>query len=149
MPITPGPLRTEIHSGPLAATLLPLLQARSFVQLATVLNDRAQGGANVDEVTVTARQILGCLAGSEYLALTAAQRQLFDLIITEAAQNGAPIQSAAFRNLILTAIPASASTTRSNLAALQSRQGSRIEILFGAGERIDESLLASWYTVLI
>lgn len=141
MPIDPVQLRAEIQSGPLTATLLPLLQASNWQGLADKLNDRTIGGANVDENEVTARQIIGCLVGSEYLALTQAQRDLFGLLINESSQNKFPIKNTAARNLMLAAIPASASGTRTNLGALQTRQGSRIEIVFGVGETVVASFL--------
>lgn len=141
MPIDPVQLREEINTGPLAATLAPLVAARIWQGIADKLNDKTLGGAQVDEIEVSARQLLGCLVGSEYLALTQAQRDLWGLIIREASVNKAPIKATAFRNLVLAAIPSSASATRTALGALQTRTGSRIEILFGVGEIVGAAFI--------
>ena len=146
MPLDPVALRTDIKTGPNSATLLPLLNASNYQGLADALNNRATGGANVDEDEVTARQLLGCVVGSEYIAAswTTAMRELWKDILAEASQNKAPIKNTAFRNLVLAAVPSAATVTRANLSALQTRLGSRIEILFGVGQTIDATTLQSW-----
>lgn len=133
MPIDLTALKNEIQNGPLKTTLAPLVTAKDWTQIASILNDKAQGGGTIEPSTVTARQLLGAVVGSEYVAAswTAAMRDLWRDILNEASRNAAPIKSAAFRNLVLAAVPSAASATRANLAALQTRAASRIELLFG------------------
>lgn len=80
------------------------------------------------------------VVGSEYVAITQTQRDLWGAILT-AAINGVSISNVIIRAQIGQVWSATTST-RGNLSSLQVRQASRAEILFGEGVTVDANHVA-------
>lgn len=128
-------LRDEIDNDPQSLGY----SGKTNFQIAQILNTVGLSGETVDVPFVTTGEIQGAVVGSEYLLLTAPQRDLWDAVLSAAnTSRGVPIDNTNIRGQILdTWDPGTA--TRSNLAALQTRSASRAEVLFGAGTIITDN----------
>src|SRR5262245_29627954 len=129
-------LKTELQTDPL--TLGYNIDPTYYVQnnndaaLAPMLNAMGTGTAFQVDNVITNAQLWGAIVSDELTALVTQQRTLlqialqvpsYDLGVTETKKKLGDI------------FPAG-SVTRSNLQALQKRQGSRAEVLFGRGTTI-------------
>lgn len=132
VPYTAANLKTEIQSGPLAATLGPLVTATNYVQVAIDLND-VNGPANgpVYHADITGAQLLAAVNPTELASLSSNDQQTFkfytdsaDVVISDA--NLQTWLGSTFTQL-------SQPLSHAALAALQTRTGSRAEVAFGAG----------------
>jgi hypothetical protein len=124
-------LKVEIQSDPNALGYAALVAAKNWSGIADVLNNPANG-QSTSVAYVNAQDLQNAVVASEYLALNQQQRDLWQAIIT-AAQGSVAINSSNIKAQALAVYTSSAAATRSNLAALQFKQASRGEVLFGIG----------------
>ncbi len=128
MPFTLVELRAEIERAPYAG--------KSDGDIAAMLNDKAGAeSASIDVEWVEPWQLQAAVVASEYEAVTitdAERRMWSDLLRLPRI----PVKNANIRGQVL-AIWAAGTTTRSNLGNLQSRTGSRAEVLWGDGATVD------------
>jgi hypothetical protein len=108
-------------------------------EAAVALNTVGLTGQTVSVASVDATLIQSAVVGSEYLALTAAQRDLWAALL-QAASGGAgvPVIDLDIRGQVL-AIWGPGTVTRANLGALQTRSASRAEFLWGDGTNVTVS----------
>lgn len=112
-----------------AATTVPTV---SFTASAAFPIGTAVYQEPVSATTVSSAQLQNAVVASDFTALTAAQQNLWAIIVQEAISRPLDLTLTGIRAQIL-AIFGSGTTTRANLAALQTRAGSRAEALFGPG----------------
>ena len=101
---------------------------------ALILND-ASLGENLDPATISATDLQAAVVATEYGSLSAIQRELWMALLQSTTAGGVQATNTNIRSQITT-IWGAGTTTRSNLAALQTRNASRAEILFGEGVSI-------------
>lgn len=124
-------LKAEIQSGPLAATLAPLVSSNDTHSIANALN--AVGPAQVGRKLVPSYEVLGATDAAEWSALLPDKKQLYDLIIKAghvdlSNPNTRSMLSGLFGN----------GPTRTAIIALNNRAGSRSEALgFGTVTALD------------
>ena len=127
-------IRTELDSD--AATYGPLSDGRC----ADFLNDKASAkAAPINRRAIPMYEVLGAVDWSEFIGagLDAAKRQAFQILTsTETLDAGSATVRAAFTAIF------PAGNTRTALAALASRQGSRAEVLWGDGARVSHDQVA-------
>lgn len=133
MPIDYDALATEIGTDPQGLGY----SGNSDHQIAEILNTKGLSGETIEPQFVSADELQRAVVGAEYLTLTDVQRELWLAILTAAAagERGVAVGDPDIRGQVL-AIWTAGSTTRSNLAALQTRDASRGEILFGEGTQV-------------
>lgn len=140
MPINLAQLRTEIQTDPLALGYAPFVASGNDGGIQDLLN--TPSGRSVQRETVTANQLLGTVTASEYAALTAVQRDLWQAILTATANSGVPLKDAQIRSQ-LGAVWGSGTTTRAAIVALQTNSNaSRADFLFGESVTIPQIALA-------
>ena len=135
MAIVTSLLKAEIQSDPNALGYGPLATAKNWGGIAEILNDPVKGA--VTTVTYqSAATLQGAVVPAEYITLTQPQRDMWQAIITASGGsvdvNGTGIKSqiaAIYTN-------GTAPLTRAAMIALQTRQASRGEILFGIGTQV-------------
>lgn len=137
MPIDVSALKTELLADPTSLGYASSIATKDLNRLADILNTTGTNSVTVGTVTAVALQ--RCVVASEYLVLTAAQRNLWDIVILTGL-NGITLSNALVRGQI-GAVWSAATVTRSNLSALQTRLASRIEVVFGEGERADTNII--------
>lgn len=121
---TPVQLKSEIDRAPYVG--------KSDGDIAKILNDAAGAEAgSIDVEYVLPEQLQQAVVASEYEALGVddVERRLWDSLLS---LPRVPVKHANIRGQVL-AIWDAGTTTRSNLAALQTRTGSRAEVLWGDG----------------
>lgn len=130
MAIDYAALKTELQTDPQTMGYAPLIADGSDNQLAALLNALTGPGAGaVDRDILPAYEIVDAVVQAEYDPLTAAQKQQL-LLITGAGQVNI---RATNTRAALAAMFGPGTTTRANMLALQTRTGSRAEVLFGIG----------------
>lgn len=92
----------------------------------------------IDREVIPAYEVIDALNPGEWESATAQEKQRIALIVSAGEVN---VQSANTRAAFGAAFDGG-TTTRANLIALQTRDGSRVEELFGAGERVSSSIVA-------
>lgn len=120
-------LKTELQTDPNAygyvvSPITPAVCDRN----ASLINE-IRNTILVDRVVIRSHEIVSAIVPADWTALSAAERERISLIISAGEVN---VQSANVRNAFLTAF-GPGTTTRTNLAAIQQRQGSRADALFG------------------
>ena len=129
---TAANLKIEINSGPYATTFSPMVTSQDWIDIAAKLND-VNGSANgpVYHADITGAQLLAAVNPTELSALSTNDKDTFkfytnsaDVVISDAALQ--TWLGATFTQL-------SQPLSHAALAALQTRTGSRAEVLFGAG----------------
>lgn len=128
-------LRTEIDTDPQALGYA----GKSNFQIAGILNTVGLSGETIDVAFVSADVIQGAVVADEYLLLLSPQRDLWAAVLSAGNTNlGVPVKNANIRGQIIS-IWGPGTETRSNLAALQTRPGSRAEVLFGDGASVTDN----------
>lgn len=123
MAINFATLTTEINTDPMALGYA----GKNDAAIAGLLNAVGLSGEIVDRSTVTSAQIQEQVVGSEFAALSAVAQRLWLAILSI---DVVPVKNANLRAQVLS-VWAAGTTTRSNLAALQTKSATRAEVLFG------------------
>lgn len=118
-------LKTELQTDSLALGYAPFISAGNHAALADLLN-QVRATIAIDRDTVAAWEVFDAVVPSEWTALSAQEKQRIQTILS---MGMVSVRGANTRSAFLAAFVAG-TTTRSNLAALQTRQGSRAEQLF-------------------
>src|SRR5262245_15690249 len=139
MAINYAQLKTEYLTDPTSIGYGPFVSTGNDLKLADLINTPGSGPG--DRATLASEEFQAAVVAAEYGALTDPFRQLWQALLISSAQRGVPIKSPAIRSQI-TSIWGPATTTRSNLATLQQKSGSRAEVLFGDGTFIQPSDVA-------
>ena len=129
-------LKAEIQSDPNALGYAPLVAAKNWGGISEILNDPAKGA--VTTVTYqSAVTLQGAVVPAEYIALTQQQRDLWQAIIT-ASGSSVDVNATGIKAQIGAIYTSgTAPLTRAAMIALQTRQASRGEILFGIDTVVD------------
>ncbi len=132
-------LRDEIDNDPKALGYSGLTN----FQIANLLNAVGLSGETVDVAVVSSAALQAEVIGSEYLTLNAGQRDLWAALLM--GTDSIEVRDTEIRGQVLLIWDA-ATTTRANLATLQTRSASRAEALWGDGTfitttMVDEALL--------
>ena len=134
-------LVTELQTDPLTLGYASLLAAGNDAAVYALLNDKSgPGSGSIDREFVNAGTLQSNVVATEYLALTAAQRELW-LSLMVASQGNVEVINNEVRNQIIE-VWGPATTTRTNMSALQTRTGSRAEVLWGDGAVVSYSEIA-------
>lgn len=129
MPVNISALKVELQTDPKALGYSAFVTIRDLNRLVDLINTPGLTNDTVSVAIVTSSDLQVNVVGSEYLGLTAGQRNLWDVIIFTGTQ-GIALSNPNVRNQI-GVVWSAATTTRSNLSNLQNRQSSRAEALFG------------------
>ena len=132
-------LNTELTTDPAVLGYAVHVAAQAHAHLASMLTDLAIHSATVDVTTVSVVDVQCAVVGSEWAALTTNQLLLWQTILQ--LQEGIPTFHANMKAQIQE-IWGVGTTTRANLAALQTKTGTRAEELWGDGSRITPSNVA-------
>ena len=119
-------LKTELNTDPLTLGYAPHVATNDVKALADIVN-LPRATIQIDPTTLPNGTVQAAIVGSEYIALNAAAQRAWTTIMTI---ENIPVKDPGIRSQILD-IWAGGTTTRSNLGALQSRDASRAEELFG------------------
>lgn len=128
-------LRVELRTGSFASVYSANVLAGNYNGIADTINTRQGIGSSIVVGTLTPNQLQHMVIGSEFLSLTQAQRDLWQVMMT-AGQGGLAISLTAVRGQVAQVWSAGTST-RSNFSAAQTRLASRGEALFGEGTVVD------------
>lgn len=124
--VDPAALKAECVADSTALGLAAPFAAGSLNSVAALLN-ATKAAIRVDRDYVASYEVFEAIVSSEWTALSAANKQLLQtLLACNPVYAKGPNTRAAFL-----AIFAAGTATRTNLAALQTRDGSRAEQLFG------------------
>lgn len=131
MAISYTALKTELQTDPTAIGYASLLAAGNHTALAAALN-LVRATISVFRGVIPTWELLSCVVKTEYAALTASDKQLFQIVLScgEVDTTDSGIQT------MLGSIYPNPSTTRTAMIARASRTGSRAEQLFGTGTAI-------------
>lgn len=122
-------LRTELDTDPQTLGYA----GKTNYQIALLLNEVGLSGETIDREFVMASELQGAVVGSEAILLLSPQRDLWAAFMSIAIADGTiPLDNNNLRGQVLE-VWGAGTTTRSNLAALQTRSASRAEVLFGDG----------------
>ena len=125
MAINYAALKAEVQTDPLALGYATPLAAGNHAALADLLN-QVRSGISIDLETVQAWAVFNAIVPAEWAALSAQEKQRIQIILS---MGTVSVKGANTRSAFLAAF-AAGTTTRTNLAALQTRVGSRAEQLF-------------------
>ena len=128
-------LRIELRTGSFASVYSANILAGNYNGLVDTINTPQGIGSSIVVGTLAARDLQQMVIGSEFLSLTQAQRDLWNVMMT-AGQGGLAISLTAIRGQVAQVWSATTST-RSNFSAAQTRLASRGEALFGEGTTVD------------
>lgn len=132
-------LRVEVLTDPASIGYASHVSAGNFNAITGLINSiPANSNAALSAITigtVFSFQLQQAVVASEYINLTAPQRDLWNAALVGAV-NGIAISNTVFRGQIAV-VWSAGTTTRTNLALLQARRCSRAEALFGEGEGAD------------
>ncbi len=134
-------LATELTTDPVGMGYASYVAAGNTVALAEMLNDTGSVGAGtVDVKFAEAATIQSLVDVAEYTALTDTARQawLALLIASQTSERslGLPLDDTNVRTQIA-AIWGAGTNTRASLVAAQTKTGSRGEVLWGEGTKVD------------
>lgn len=141
--LTPQQLQQEIQSDPTGLGYAPLVAQKQYGQIAEVLNS-ATSGVVSSVASVDTKALQSAVVASEYLSLSAQQRDLWAALLS-AAQGSVPIRNTNIRQQALAVFTTSSPNTRTNLAALQTKAFSRAEVL--GGERTVVGFYDVYYAI--
>lgn len=127
-------LKAELQNDPTARGYAAHLTAGTFSPVADLLNE-VQGGITIDRPFVPGWEFLAALVWADLTGLAAGAR---DYLLALAGMESVPTDQPNVRAALLAILPGG-SDTLANLAALQVRNGSRAEQLFGAGVVVSAS----------
>lgn len=132
-------LRVELLTDPVSIGYASHVSNGTFSILTSLINSvSANTHTPTSAVTVgsvQAQDLQVAVVASEYLALSAGHQTLWNAVLT-AATVGIAISNTVLRQQVTT-VWSAGTTTRANLAALQTRRCSRAETLFGEGAAVD------------
>jgi len=133
MAIDYAALKSEIELDPAGLGYATL--GGNDVGIAALLNQ--PGAGSVERVFITAPELQGALDAAEYSAFSAAFIGRWQAILM-ATMDALPVNTGNLKQQLLAMFPNSAGTanSRANLIALQTKNGSRAEVLFGDGTAI-------------
>lgn len=129
MAVVISALKTELLSSVRASVYSAGLLLKSDNAVADLVNAASAG--NVSIGTIFAIDLQQAVVASEYAVLSSGQRDLWNAIVTTGV-TGVAISNATLRAQVAH-VWSAGTTTRASLLALDTRTGSRAEILFGAG----------------
>lgn len=132
MAVTLSVLRSELLSSAQASLYSAAVATGDDNRLADLLNVR--GSATVSIGTIYAVDMQQTVVASEYGVLSSGQRDMWNAIVTTGV-NGVSISNAALRAQVAY-VWSAGTTTRASLLALDTRTGSRAEVLFGVGAAV-------------
>ena len=127
-------LKTEIDTDPTGLGFASHVASGDHSQIAALLNE-INTSIQVDRELVPAHEVASAVVASEYGALTARERERYAALISTSKVN---VKSQNTRDAFLEMFPAG-STTRANLATLQTKDGSRAEQVLGEGVSISHA----------
>lgn len=133
MPVILSALRTELLTDPRSLGYSTAVTQGDHNTLVDLIN-RSAASHSVSMGTVTSINLQQVVVASEYAVLSGGQRDLWNAVLT-AATGGVPISNAAIRAQVAV-VWSAGTTTRANLLALDTRTGTRAEVLFGEGMRV-------------
>ncbi len=126
-------LAIELDTDPTGLGYAPFIADGDTTSLAEIQNLR-RASIPTDVIALPTKEAQKAVVGTEYLALSAAQRDLWDILISSAAVgDDIPLDDTNIRDQLIQ-IWVGGTTTRTNLLALQTRNGSRIEELFATND---------------
>ena len=128
MAVTLSLLRTELLTDPRGLGYSTAVTRGDHNTLADLLN-RLAASNTVSVGTIFVIDMQQAVVASEYAVLSAGQRDLWGAIVTTAV-NGIAISNTVLRNQVAF-VWSAGTTTRTSLLALDTRSGSRAEVLFG------------------
>jgi hypothetical protein len=129
-------LRIELLTGSHASLYSATILAGNYNGLMALLYSVSSPPTTVTIGIAQAITLQQQVVASEYLALTAAQRELWNAVLTVATGQGIAISNTLIRTQ-MGAVWSAATTTRSNLSNIQTRTCTRIEELAGEGAKTD------------
>lgn len=121
-------LKTEVQSDPNGYGYAAPLATGTYWQVADLLNT-VRATIHVDRDLVAAHEVYEAIVPAEWSALTADEKQRVSTLLGMGEINAKGTNTRAS----FAAAFGAGTTTRTNLVALQTRDGSRAEQLFGAG----------------
>ena len=125
-------LNAEVTNDPTGIGLEPM-PAKSSGDNAAIINE-IRGSIQVDVERVLACQMMSAVVTSEFLARTDGEQRMWIAMMSAHAGDINP-KDQGLRDQIIALWPGG-TTTRSNLAALQTRDGSRAEQLWGVNSNV-------------
>ncbi len=129
MTISYQTLKTELNTDPSGLGYPALITSGSDNALADALNLSRVTITNISVTLLTPHLVFAAIVPSEWAAVSASNQQIIQMILALDMINPNDTNT---KNAFLQAF-GSGTTTRTNLNALLTRQGSRAEQLFGAG----------------
>ena len=138
-PVHISELGDELNNDPQSIGYATHITSGAHSTLAFMLNDTATYSASVDVEFITAIEAQAAVDDSDFDALNANDLRRWLIIIS--LRDGIPVKNANIRAQVL-AIWAPGTTTRSNLAGLQTKTGTRAEELWGDGSFINHTHVA-------
>lgn len=130
---TVSALRTELLTDPTGIGYSTAVTRADHNTLVDQVNRFAVSYA-VSMGTVTSIAMQTAVVPGEYGVLSNGQRDLWNAVLV-AAVNGVPISNTVIRTQVAF-VWSAGTTTRANLLALDTRSGTRAEVLFGEGVRV-------------
>jgi hypothetical protein len=139
MAFTYAQLKTEITTDPAALGLVVDYNAGRDGAVADKLN--AVANLDVTRTLIPAYEVLSAIVPSEWTAagFTTANKQMLQTLLSQQYLDASNANIRAW----FTTMFAAGTTTRTNLAALQTRKGSRAEVAFGIDTRISAADVAA------
>jgi hypothetical protein len=132
MAFTLAQLAAEVNNDPSTLGLVALKTAGSDQAIADALNLVRATITGINRNDISAKELMAAVVLAEYTALTQANRDLWQALLTIAPLDAQDTQT----RTTVGAIFGTGTTTRTNLQALASRTGSRAEQLWGTGTRV-------------
>lgn len=126
-------LKIELQVDPTLRGYAVFMAIGNHVALADLLN-QIQAGISITRDTIPSWELFEAIVPSEWAALSAQEKQRMQTILS---MGTVSVKGANTRNAFLASF-AAGSQTRSNLAALQNRSGSRAEQLLGQAVTITQ-----------
>lgn len=137
MPIDHAALKSEIQNDPVVIGYAPLVAAGNDAGIADLLN-QVRVGTSITRSYVPIEDVLAAIVASEFDALLATDKAKVDQFV-----RGPRIKtSSANMRTTMAGLFGAATTTRANLIALATRNGSRAEQLWGEGTSVTHSDVA-------
>ena len=133
MTIAPGALKSECQTDPAGLGLAAPFAAGTFSVVLAALN-ASRGTEKQDRALVPTWELWEAIVPAEWASLSAAEKQRLQTMLSLGSVN---LRGSNTRASLL-AMFGSSTTTRANLVALQKRDGSRAETLFGSAVTLED-----------
>ena len=126
-------LKSEIQNDPAGLGLAPFVATGNNGEIAYRLN-QIVSGSSVTREFITAPELQGALDATEFTAFNAAFMSRWQAILMTT-MSSLPINTGNLKAQLLAMFPNAVGTSasRTSLIALQTKQGTRAEVLFGDG----------------